>query len=189
MQISNTSNTSNKSSPQSLPLPLSKADAFSAGDGKAVRDINTNLIWLNFGINNGDSFNQVMSELNTTYKGWRLPTEQEVRDLWGSLFASNVSSDDPYQVFRIWGANKKPVDQLPYLSWGYFLDSQGFLANASFIEEGTTRNPNRDPFFADGVVKNYIVTNKGAKYDGSDKPPFNSEGTMEKSTLLVKENP
>lgn len=180
--------TSNKSNLQSLPLPLTKTDAFSAGDGKAVRDTNTNLIWLNFGINNGLSFNQIMSELNTTYQGWRLPTEQEVRDLWSRLFASNVSSDDPYQVFRIWGANRKPANQQPYLSWGYFLDSQGFIAHASFIEEGTTRNPNRDPFFADGVVKSYIVASKEAKYDGSDKPPFNFEGTMEMSTLLVKEN-
>lgn len=178
--------TSTKNSPQSLPLPLTKADAFNPGDGKAVKDTKTNLIWLNFGINNGQSFHQVMSALQTNYQGWRLPTEQEVKDLWSRLFADNVSSDAPYQVFRIWGANKKPTDQLPYHSWGYFLDSEGFLANASFVEEGKTRNPNRDPFYSDGVVKNYIVTNKEFKYEGTNTPPFNLEGTMEISTLLVK---
>lgn len=182
--------TSTKSNPQSQPLPLIKADAFTPGDGKAVKDTKTNLIWLNFGINSGDSFNQVMSELKTKYHGWRLPTEQEVRDLWGRLFAKNVSSDDPFQVFRLWGANKKPTDHLPYLSWGYFLDSQGFLANAVFIEEGgPERNPNRDPFYANSHVKSSIVTNKEFKYDGSDQPPFNLGGTQEMSTLLVLNSP
>lgn len=170
----------------SLPLPLEKTDAFKAGDGKAVRDTQSNLIWLNFGVNSAQSFNDVFNALTTTYQGWRLPTEQEVKDLWSRLFASNVSSNDPYQVFRVWGANKSPINRAPYTSFGYFLDSEGFLASASIIEQGSEQNPNRDPFYLDGVVKSNITTSKEFNHNQPDSPPFNMGGTQEISTLLVK---
>lgn len=170
----------------SVPLPLEKTDAFKPGDGKAVRDTQTNLVWLNFGITSAQSFNDVCNALTTTYQGWRLPTEQEVKDLWGRL-TSNLSSDNPYEVFRVWGANKSPVNRAPYTSFGYFLDSQGFLASASIIEQGSQQNPNRDPFYVDGVVKSNIATDKEFNHNVQpDSPVFNMSGTQEISTLLVK---
>ena len=167
-------------------FPIIQADAFVMGDGKAVKDKETGLIWLDFGINRAVSFNDVLKQLNTIYKGWRLPTESEVRHLWSRLF-SDAATHNPYEVFHLWGANKTPLDHLPYLSWGYFLDDRGFLAHASFVETGTqVASFNPDKYYIDGSLKHEIVTDEGAKYDGSDKPPFNMSGTEEQSTLLVK---
>ena len=43
--------------------PMVDADAFVVGDHKAILDTTTNLLWLDFGINNGVSFNAVYADL------------------------------------------------------------------------------------------------------------------------------
>jgi hypothetical protein len=55
-------------------LPIIEADAFTAGDNQAMQDTTSGLIWMDHGVNSSKSFNQVVSELDTTYKDWRLPT-------------------------------------------------------------------------------------------------------------------
>lgn len=51
-----------------------KTDWQVAGDRKAVLDSTTGIEWLNLTQTNGLSVNQVISQLDTTFKGWRLPT-------------------------------------------------------------------------------------------------------------------
>ena len=70
-------------------LPIVEADAFTSGDNKAAYDASTGLTWMDFGVTNGKSFNQVVSELNSTYANWRLPTDAEVNTLWSRLFSEN----------------------------------------------------------------------------------------------------
>lgn len=67
--------------------PLVQADAFTSGDNKAALQASTGLVWMDYGVNHNKSFNQVVSELDTTYAGWRLPTEAEVKSLFGELFS------------------------------------------------------------------------------------------------------
>lgn len=69
-------------------LTIVDADAFAAGDHKAVHDTASGLTWLDYGITNNKSYHQVVSELGSTYAGWRLPTETEVKTLWSNLFSA-----------------------------------------------------------------------------------------------------
>lgn len=57
-------------------------------------DKTTGIEWMDFGINNTLSFNQVIAELDSTFKGWRLPTEKEVLELWSNAFHDKGSSFD-----------------------------------------------------------------------------------------------
>lgn len=176
-----------KAEKHSHHFPLVSTDAFVGGDRQAVHDTETNLVWLNFGINNGASFNEVVAALQTTYKGWRLPTEAEVKTLWAKLF-DPANKFDPYECFYIWGANKTPKDHVPFLSFGHFINADGYLAHASFSEVGTQISAfTPSKFYNDG----YTVANLGVegdrKYDGSDYYPFSAGGNAEISTLLVKD--
>jgi hypothetical protein len=67
-------------------LPIQQADAFTAGDNKATLETSTGLIWLDFGLTNNQTFGTTKSLLDSTYAGWRLPTQSEVIHLWNSLF-------------------------------------------------------------------------------------------------------
>jgi hypothetical protein len=48
------------------------------GDSKATLHQETGLEWLKLPNTNKKSINEVMSELATTYAGWRMPTNTEV---------------------------------------------------------------------------------------------------------------
>lgn len=67
-------------------LPIVQADAFTAGDNKAVLETDTGLVWMDFGVNSHLSFDHVQYLLPTQFAGWRLPTAAEVDHLWTGLF-------------------------------------------------------------------------------------------------------
>ena len=166
-------------------LPIVDADAFSSGDHLAAYDPSTGITWMDFGVNNGASFNSVIDALNTIYEGWRLPTETEVKDLWGKL--SVDISESNYEIFSLFGANKVPSkDHLPYLGYGNFIDDNGFIAHASFLESGTILNSfGSEKFYSNGTITGGVYTDSALKYDHTN-PTFNYGGTFEISTLLVR---
>lgn len=67
-------------------LPIVQADAFTAGDNKAVLETDTGLVWMDFGVNSHLSYEHVRYLLPTEFSGWRLPTALEVDHLWTALF-------------------------------------------------------------------------------------------------------
>jgi len=70
---------------------LIDADIYNDGNysGFSLNTDDYQLEWLDFGINNNQTFNQVVSGLKGN---WRIPTESEVAFLWKTLFLT--SSDD-----------------------------------------------------------------------------------------------
>lgn len=58
----------------------------------SFKDIDTNLVWMDFGVNNNLSFEYVENNLDTggVYEGWRLPTKDEVYTMW--LNAADISN-------------------------------------------------------------------------------------------------
>ncbi|HSC69386.1 MAG TPA: hypothetical protein VLC79_16960 [Cellvibrio sp.] len=67
-------------------LPIENADAFVAGDGKAIYEKSSGLTWLDFGINTDMTLYGVTTQLDSEpYAGWRLPTEAEVLHLFKAL--------------------------------------------------------------------------------------------------------
>jgi hypothetical protein len=100
-------------------LPIVQADAFTAGDNKAALETSTGLVWMDFGVNQHQSYSEVVSLLSNEYLGWRLPTAAEVDNLWTNLFdglpewnrysqdfgyLSSYDHDDYFdQIFAIFG--------------------------------------------------------------------------------------
>jgi hypothetical protein len=70
---------------------LVEADWLSEGDNLALLDTNTGLEWLDFTETQNQSYNNVISQLNTTFDTWRLPTFSEVSDFFNNAFGSYTS--------------------------------------------------------------------------------------------------
>ena len=67
-------------------LPIVQADAFTAGDNKAALETSTGLVWMDFGVNQHQTYSEIGASLHTTYSGWRFATISEIDHLWTSLF-------------------------------------------------------------------------------------------------------
>ena len=64
------------------------------GDQLATLDTETGIEWLKLTNTDMKSINTVLSEINTTYSGWRLPSESEVRKLLTNVWTGlNVDID------------------------------------------------------------------------------------------------
>jgi hypothetical protein len=137
----------------SYAIPFVEADAFTAGDKKAIYETGTGLTWLDFGVTNNKSFNDILSELNTTYSDWRLPTEREIKNLWNNTittgngpahsefnheFKDQIFTYQYYsEIFSLWGANLIETNELkPFNEWiNFYLLSDGmFLADNGTIK-------------------------------------------------------
>ena len=162
-------------------ITIENMDAFHENDKLALRDVDTGLIWLDFGVNNGESINSVVNNLTSTYSGWRLPTEAEVVGFWERLAVSDLTG-----IFDFWGANKTPSDHLPYLAWGYFVDDEGYLGAAYIMEELESSRKIEDSYTNKKIITGIEKKIIDVKYDGSDYYLFNLDGAAEISTLLVK---
>ena len=62
----------------------------------SFKDTNTGLVWMDFGINNIYTYNEVVAKLEEgeEYEGWRLPDFNEVSEMWFSIInAGNPDID------------------------------------------------------------------------------------------------
>jgi len=104
-------------------------------------DETTGIEWMDFGINNHYTFNEVSSLLGkgNEYDGWRLATEKEALDLWYNAFQDHLSyfhhnyrRDGLYNDFYIHGGRLNGTytydeDPKPYFSpWDEEFDAMGF---------------------------------------------------------------
>ena len=123
-----------------------------AGDKLATLDTKTGLEWLDLSQTYGRTFNQIVSQLSTTYAGWRLPTESEVSQLmlnfygapgltaigWSSrnVITSTVARNA--EIFFRMGSNiNRYTDNL--ITIGNYLDGDGSLkaAGSALSSAGT----------------------------------------------------
>lgn len=178
-------------------LPIQQADAFTYGDNKATLETSTGLVWLDFGVTNNQSLNTTQTLLNSTYSGWRLPTQSEVIHLWNSLFGhlpgwfsfgtfGYINNPDLseefnaiYDVFGIngFGEHIQIEDDVtnvwPILgSHGLFLLDSGEVGGAVMYRPTTTPPPGYTAMFYDAF--------------GLNASEWQHEFT---STLLVKAQP
>lgn len=142
-------------------LPFTNADAFIDGDGQAICEIDSGLFWLDFGITNNKSFEEIQAELDTTYAGWRLPTEQEVKNLWNGLWLNGHMGEHGYRmdaqeklerdvfydnIFSLWGFNETWLSEIwtteefsisdfyNYANTGMFLNEENQLQSFHFAQ-------------------------------------------------------
>lgn len=172
----------------SQALPIVEADAFTQDDNKAYLQSSNGLVWMDFGVNNIKSFNQVVSELSSTYSGWRLATETEVKNLWGELFSgaqyhySNVNfprwdgeDRNAIHLLSIMGAEFTQIgnwDLVYSSSQGWFLNDSNKLNYAEIYN-----NNSFGSYFQGGHI---------CCDDVNYADSFNYADSIQFSTLLVK---
>lgn len=105
------------------------------GDRLAILEQETGLEWLDLTQTKNKTFNQVMSELDTTYAGWRLPTVDELRRLMSNYFSSvNVESGrvrtgdiNVLETFEKWVSELGSPSSTNNYALGMYIDANGVL--------------------------------------------------------------
>ncbi len=162
-----------------------QAGLITASDDSFI-DTDTNLEWIKFGVNDGQSYNQTISTLTN---GWRVATQDEIFDLFknsfyqltdrrtrNSNFLFAESLDDSFdELFEIVGFNAKyrvkPSNVKYALSEGLVLKDNNEFVLVSLR--------NYEHTHADSVN----ISTEPNWGDFGDKPLFNS------GAMLVKEVP
>jgi len=120
---------------------------------------------MDFGVNtswtNQVHFYKIISELDTTYAGWRLPTETEVRNLWNHLFGNlsvkaehsdhTVHSGEKYSL-NDWNNDEIETFQEISRIFGYF---------ETIISINRTGEPGMADEFLSKFSMSYFLTDAG----------------------------
>jgi hypothetical protein len=118
----------------SAQAALVHTDWKTAGDQQSTLSEETGLEWLKLSHTVGMSINQVKSELNTTYAGWRLPTNDEV----GNFLTSHFSAMTLNEGSRTDGDETSQVEQT--YSWNEFMsvtyDHSSFSYSGGYHTDG-----------------------------------------------------
>ena len=164
-------------------------------------DSSTTLEWIDFGVNNGQSFSYISSQLSSggDYEGWRLPTVDEVYVMWTNVanldgFEADIETPDRYgngqffardknndgntesvfdSVFKLIGYNKVN----PYGS-GEAFKTYGFFEGA----DGLSYVEYRNYTLHTGVSDDILLRDNG-NFDSVRNLGYDSY-----STLLVKDS-
>lgn len=178
-------------------LPIQQADAFTTGDNQATLETSTGLIWLDFGLTNNQTFDTTKSQLDSTYAGWRLPTQSEVIHLWNGLFGQlpgwfsvgtfgyisnadlSAEFDAIYNIFGVNGLGEHTLTDNGVTSTWPILGSQGlFMLDSGELGGAMMYSPVTAP--VPGYTAMFYDTS------GLNAPGWKHEFT---STLLVKIQP
>lgn len=103
--------------PTNIPVFTSKfqfTDLNNLNDKLVVLDTTTGIEWLRLQSTRNKTMNQVISQLETNYKGWRLPTHDEVKDMY-TRFSS------------LYGVTNPNVGDVETRSGVYLNAAQGFV--------------------------------------------------------------
>ena len=124
-------------------------------------DETTGIEWMDFGINNHLTYTQVTEQLDTTFSGWSLATQDQVYSLWANAFlglgahnelpnrfgigqlyvtdGSNEAGSVIYPIAEIMGANLKQSEGTRYedhMSRGLFSGTDGLSVVSLDVQVG-----------------------------------------------------
>jgi len=158
----------------------------------------TGIEWMDFGINNGQSFDYVSSQLGAggIYKGWQLATESQVYDMWANAF---LGLDSSFENPNFFGVGQLKVED------GKQADGSIF----SPIFEAMSFNTIIDPYLADtkisrglfegqnglsyveakervGMYNNWLDHDISQIIENNNNEMFRESGDGQYSTMLVK---
>lgn len=140
-------------------------------------DETTGLEWMDFGVNNIYSYNEVSALLTSSYSGWNLANESQVLDLWHNAFSGIASSSEKYTsgtTFVVYEGSgisglsnfETVMNAMGYNTSGYsngrFLNDAGGLSsthyNLSRIQNSIYTNVMRDVGFTE---RDFLVQSNG----------------------------
>jgi len=180
---------------------LAQAGLLIDTDRDSYIDTTTGMEWMDFGINNGQSYDYVISQLDVggTYEGWVLPSAMQVYGMWSSAFLGLGSSSE---YPDLWGV-------------GQFLVSDHDELNSKIPDVASVMgfnihsiSPFMDTYISTGMFAGtqgmaYVAVKHGIEGDGDDATFVSdaslydrghNEGEMnlereEWSTMLVRPPP
>jgi len=172
---------------------ISSAGVITNTSNDSFIDSNTGLEWMDFGVNNSYSPDQVKGLLSTTYAGWNLATESQVLTLANNAFNvsdanyTNNSSGTTYASFS--GSN--------YANWST-IEAMGL--NVVYGTDSQTGSPYGYSlgWFDDttgSLSYLYVTSSNGGSYSGNiygrntNMSNYGSETSTYYGTLLVKSVP
>ncbi len=117
-----------------------KGDWSTVGDQLSVVDTETGIEWLSLTQTVGMSIDEVASQLDTTYAGWRLPTSDEVEQIFAwtfNEFSPDTILNDGHTVFQQnstrWNAASRLIASYMISSFGETYSDTASNATRSFF--------------------------------------------------------
>ena len=104
------------------------------GDKNATLDTSTGLEWLDFRFTTTKSFETVVSELSTSFKGWRLPTTSEVQALMVGYWGEVALSGRVRNSTTGW-AGKLSFENLFFRGSSYYRGESGLFTGGRYLDE------------------------------------------------------
>jgi hypothetical protein len=145
------------------PSAFSNAGLITNTANDSFIDETTGYEWMDFGVNNQYSYNQVVNMLSTEFSGWELASESQVLAMWVNAFTGKGSSVDEiydsgeyYNRFDSNNLNGNSVheaafsamgtSEFPGYALGWFADTYGSLSFVHFYDQ----NGGSDRVFSHG---------------------------------------
>ena len=135
---------------QSAHAAFLEVDWKTAGDQAILHAEDTGKYWLKLSETHNLSYNDVVAKLDTDFKGWRLPTQQEVRQIYQDLLVPFVVGQN--NNFAHYGINSvqyntilnyknlmgQPTNNLnlSYIIGGYIQDNGAYQQLGVYMNEG-----------------------------------------------------
>jgi hypothetical protein len=170
-----------------------KGDWKTVGDNLSVVDIESGVEWLSLGQTDSMSINQVQGLLETTFQGWRLPTQSEVNTMIHNLTGLDTE-DNGFNTFSV--AYRTEALSNYYTtgatgSYYYWRYAQGMYMgdDGDVLMSGSTHNnyahENNGTIHDDNLVSSdlnyknvyygvYLVSDGGMTLASIDNPSINS---------------
>jgi hypothetical protein len=160
-------------------------DWLNQGDQKVSLDTDTGIEWLKTVPRNGESFAQTIALLNTTYAGWRLPTEDEVHTMMLNTFdtPAKYSNFNPTNTNGYnWLASVLGYANNGNFTFsgaaevgGYYQDDAGFIRIAEHWNGGIYYGTQAVSVnYAHGAMAPFLVSDGGLTFSSLEDPTINS---------------
>jgi hypothetical protein len=169
-----------------------------AGDGKATLHQETGIEWLKLPNTNKKSINEVISELATTYAGWRMPTNTEVevmiQAIWGPALNVAIGAlearggsylDGAYRFSNMMGNSNYSTS----MNLGMYIDEDNMVTRTGSYTNGTSyswvygleyiQSNSQDlkfntPYFPTDVFGVFLVSDGGVTLSSINDPTINA---------------
>lgn len=173
---------------------LIESDIYADGSNKGFTIEGSNLQWMDFGINNHLSYQEVITQLGFggEYEGWQLATREQVYNMWNTAFAPFEQTAEYFEFDNNFGFNQLHTAHKGTLYDNVFA-AMGY--NQEIIgRNGLTRTTAVGVFKSHPDFFSYIEYGQSANdfdqfYDYAtlyDEQNYTDTTSFEVSTLLVR---
>ena len=160
-----------------------ETDYLVTGDGLSTLHQETGLEWLDFTETAGQSYNSISAQLDTTWLGWRFPTEAEVLGMYSSFFpdinvtnpvgySGGLTSEQFNNFLGLFGVTQASKSR----TYAYYPDDNNVITfsgiNSSSVHFGSYKGSSTFDS-ASGTVGYMLVSDGGLTLSSTNDPSLN----------------